>query len=230
MTTFAFLVPKHGRLRILDIPGAPAAAANDINARGEIVGWFDDPLESRKHGFVSREKHSRRSFSTVNAPGCPYTDLTGINDHGIMTGYCIDDPFNPLSPARGFVAWKGAFWFFAASEAVVTIPEGISNDGVVVGYFGGPYDDPKRGFIFDKGAWTFVDYPNAISTALLGIATNRQIVGVASTETRSVAFVYRDGEFTAVTHFDFLYDINAAGSLVGSIGGRAFVWPHWRDR
>jgi probable HAF family extracellular repeat protein len=52
---------RHGRMRLIDVPGSATTGASDINDRGTIAGWFGFPT----HGFV---RH-RGVLTTIDAPG-----------------------------------------------------------------------------------------------------------------------------------------------------------------
>ena len=70
------------------MPGASATFITGINARGELVGYYDD-TNSGPHGFID----NNGKITTINAPGAynnADTILTGINNRGEAVGYYID--------------------------------------------------------------------------------------------------------------------------------------------
>jgi uncharacterized membrane protein len=65
----------------IDVPGAIRTLAIGINARGDIAGWFQDPV-GNIHGFLL----SRGNFTTIDVPGAAGTTALGINAGGQIVG------------------------------------------------------------------------------------------------------------------------------------------------
>ena len=55
-TDFHGFVLTRRTFRSVDVPGAISTAVFAINARGDLVGFYDDAT-GKRHGFVRRDKH-----------------------------------------------------------------------------------------------------------------------------------------------------------------------------
>jgi uncharacterized membrane protein len=77
----------HGRLTRIDVPGAAATLASDINDAGQIVavGLSGTDATAVGSGFVLR-RGVKGAFTPVAVPGAPATTAAGINDHGDVVG------------------------------------------------------------------------------------------------------------------------------------------------
>lgn len=98
---YGFVYSK-GTFTTLDAVGAtstsllPFTSPKDINASGQIVGWYGLVGEVNDgHGFV----YSNGAFTTLDVPGAQSTYPSSINDHGQVTGIYSDG-----SNAHGFIA------------------------------------------------------------------------------------------------------------------------------
>jgi len=125
-------------------------------------------------------------------------EVKGINNWGIIVGRY--EPPNYFG-AHGFKRWKNGTThtldFPGASGS--TEPDGINDDGTVVGSYFTP-DDSVRGFIFHNGQWATLDYPHASATVLAGISNDDKIIGNAfDFETASnTPFLYENGTFKVI--------------------------------
>jgi len=179
-TTHAFFENK-GDFITLD-PLNVRSQGGFINTLGQVVGTYrDNTANQKRHGFIWRNG----TFTTlnINAPGDHHvfgTVAFGINDFGEVVGNYVaeDDPAH----RHGFLrSSTGDFTTFDARNAVVTIGEGINNDGTIVGVYT-LADGALHGFVLKKGgAFTTVDVPdlngNAQQTEINSINTNGEIVG-----------------------------------------------------
>jgi probable HAF family extracellular repeat protein len=125
-----------GSYTILENPAAPSSpsasvsgiAVLDINARGQIVGYYNDST-GFFHGFV----YSGGTFTTLDNPlGVGGTSLTGINDAGEIVGLYGDD-----IGTHGFLYSGGTFTTidYPTSPGNTRVYD-ISNSGQIVGYYG----------------------------------------------------------------------------------------------
>ena len=78
-----FLLDR-GRYTTIDVPGASRTLALRINARGQILGDYEDE-RGGCHGFLLEEGR----FETIDVPGTP-TQAIGLNDRGQVAGTYID--------------------------------------------------------------------------------------------------------------------------------------------
>jgi uncharacterized membrane protein len=85
-------VSRNGSLTQLAVPGALDASAWDVNARGEVVGFYSDG--SRAYGWVL----AKGAYATVDVPGSFNTWAYGINARGQVVGVYTDE-----SGMHGFV-------------------------------------------------------------------------------------------------------------------------------
>jgi YVTN family beta-propeller protein/probable HAF family extracellular repeat protein len=111
----------------IDFPSASTTFAWRINNRGHIVGSY---IESgREHGFVL----SNGVLTTIDAPNSTFTRSDAINDADQVTGTYIAAG---EAATQGFVYSAGNFTSVSVPSAASTYPTGLSNSGVLAGYFG----------------------------------------------------------------------------------------------
>jgi uncharacterized membrane protein len=99
-TTFHGFVLNKGQFITIDVPfaGATSTQANDITAKGAIVGtWLD--ADSNSHGFLAEGA----KFTSIDYPGAVGTTEWGINSAGQMVGNWFDSDGN----SHGWVATLG---------------------------------------------------------------------------------------------------------------------------
>jgi uncharacterized membrane protein len=98
-TVHGFLLTK-GQFITIDVPftGSSYTVANDINAKGSIVGtWID--AGGVPHGFLAEGA----KFTSIDYPGAVGTTEWGINSAGQMVGNWFDSDGN----SHGWVATPG---------------------------------------------------------------------------------------------------------------------------
>ncbi len=151
-------------------------AATGINDLGHVVGYDYNPAFGYG-GFV----RIGNSFTQILAPaGCAASGCTtfvgGINNSDTVIGSY--DPSNTgTGPWVGF-SWKaGNLTPITVSGAYATQLTGISNNGVMVGFYYTSRTDPRQGFILDAGAFTKFNCQGAADTFPAGVNNAGQIVG-----------------------------------------------------
>jgi probable HAF family extracellular repeat protein len=211
-----------------DVPGeAPTSDVNGgtsfygLTKRGELVGnygvageYLADGVTHVVAGFLFEKDH----FIDVAIPGSPWTELVGINDHGVAVGDYVDD--------------LGNWWDFVRNPdgTIELLPPvvpgaqgneegiGINNEGTIVGTYrlsappAGSYGIAgSSGFIFKDGVYSTFNYPNAIGTHPTGINDHGDIVGIFR-DANNVrhGFLLKDGSFSSI-------DVPVA--IGGTIGG-----------
>ena len=211
-----------------DVPGeAPTSDVNGgtsfygLNKRGELVGnygvageYLADGVTHVVAGFLMEKDH----FIDVAIPGSPWTELVGINAHGVAVGDFSDD--------------LGNWWDFVRSRdgTIEFLPPvvpgaqgneegiGINNEGTIVGTYrlsappAGSYGIAgSSGFIFKDGVYSTFNYPNAIGTHPTAINDHGDIVGIFR-DANNVrhGFLLKDGSFSSI-------DVPVA--IGGTIGG-----------
>lgn len=114
-----------GNMTLFDVPGASDTSFQDLNNKGEIVGFY---LQGgRQTAFLLRGT----VLSALNPAGVTYVATTGLNDRDEIVGQeFVDGAFHAFirNPAGGmeFLDYPGA---------VMTLPIGINNHGRVVGTY-----------------------------------------------------------------------------------------------
>ena len=136
-------------LTVLDVPGATAVTAKDINDAGQIVGTWSDANFVRHAVLWDGEGwHDLALPPGEEVNGIAYA----INGSGQIVG-TSDDYVNPTAGLLWEAAVPGAYTVIGADAGTHVNPADINDAGIVVGGFGAP----SRAF-----AWTieagFVDY------------------------------------------------------------------------
>jgi probable HAF family extracellular repeat protein len=90
-------IRDEGRVTRLDVRGAVATVAYDVNDRGQVVGGYID-ARGRQHGFL----YEKGRYTTIDAPRPldPFamgSIATGINDRGEVV---VPEPVIALTPPR----------------------------------------------------------------------------------------------------------------------------------
>jgi hypothetical protein len=148
-----------------------------LNAQGQVVGAFRDNTASQKRrGFIWKDGH----FTIFNVPGDDTVGGTiafGINDKGETVGNYLEGGFN-----KGFFrSKKGEFTKFEVPGALLTIGEGINNNGTIVGVYVDKADNDNNdihGFVLRNGIFETVDVPGAVETQVFSINSKDEIVGL----------------------------------------------------
>lgn len=176
----------------LAFPGAVQTVAFGINKSGEIVGAFVD-TSGAYHGFTLVDK-------TYTQFDCPagYTIPSAINNSGQIVGYCGGNN-------SGFLLSGGVFTTIAVPGANFTWAEGISDAGVLVGWYFVDGARGYQGFVDNGGSFTTINYPGYPNTYLAGINDSGLIVGgygtavtIGSTNYEwPHGFLYSAGAFTS---------------------------------
>jgi hypothetical protein len=215
-STAFFFSPRDG-FRTLSVPGSRDTSAFGVNNRGQVVGSYGDGR--LMHGFVWS---GTSGFTTVDAPDAEETTLTDISERGVVVGFyrtVRDDPMTlqGFTIADGRITLLDNPWGFP-----VTIPEGIAEDGTIVGYYmrplppGDPGPVPLHGFVLRGGVWSKLDLPNATGTAALGISPDgTTIVGFGLHADGQRGFFYRNGRFERLDVLTVPYSVTDSGLMAG---------------
>jgi len=201
----AFIYAK-GQLSPLDpngILGTHTSAANQINNRGDISGWYVDG--SGRHGYVLKDG----VVNTINYPGASFTQVNGVTDTEIVIGHFIgsDGHFH------GFILQDGSFKQLDFPGANDTFPFYMNARGDLVGEWTPFSGVAGHGFLLTKdGQWTSIDAPGAPdnSTLAIGVNDHDQVLG---------EFFQQNGQPRA-----FLVD----ASKLQSLGAFVFVDFPWQ--
>jgi len=166
--------------------GATSTTPTGINDEGVVVGYASVPEGTLGCpifdwcGFI----YSGGTYTWVQQQlqgEYVYTYFTGINDLGTVVGY---------SGIYGFSYIGGSFTALSYPSAYSTLPEGINDDGTVVGTWGDGQGN-FHGFVEFGGTYTSFDYPGAQDTYLYSINGDGVIGGSYYTSTAGFAnFIY----------------------------------------
>ena len=75
---------RGGKYTIIDFPGSTGTGLSAINAKGEMLGWYDDA--DGTHSFLLRDGR----FSSFDVPGPMPTRGNAMNDRGDIVGWYYD--------------------------------------------------------------------------------------------------------------------------------------------
>jgi hypothetical protein len=114
-----------------------------INSSGRIAGYDGSGLHGHPNkGYVVSRPYGSSSFTGVNVPTSAQTQVTGINDKGVVVGFFSrTNKGNPaLNSDIGFYFKGGKFHKVTFPTGNVSNPPinqllGINNAGVAVGFF-----------------------------------------------------------------------------------------------
>ncbi|MBB6431278.1 hypothetical protein [Algisphaera agarilytica] len=203
-------------------PGAPITGFRDINAAGDVVGYYQ--TDAADFNTANALRIVGGVPETINPP----TSLTdrrafGNNDAGTVVG-----SFNN-SGSHGFVLTGPTFTTYDAPGTTQgTTIRGLNNPGDFVG----EYDDAggvQRGFVqlspSSSGTFQTVTVPGAVSTTVRAINDAGRIAGFYADATGALhGYVSHDGlAFTTIDH----PDPAAVSTLVGGINNDGVLVGAW---
>jgi uncharacterized membrane protein len=184
--------------------------AYGVNNPGDIVGVYAPGGYST--GFLDSEGH----VASVGCLGRYDTQANGINDNGVVVGWC------PGNPEESYIYENGEYTYVVYPHAEVTWFAGINNSGEIVGYFvGSGPKHPQRAFVYSSGKFTLlpatVQYANGInnSSTIAGMScSGEDCTGVVLTKTAKNWKVVQTIDYpgAAVTS---LNGINDNGDIAG---------------
>jgi hypothetical protein len=144
---FTVFAIRGGKIQGFEMPGEVISVGN--NDRGEIVGTY-----LRGQEFVGFLIDRTGAVHDLAIPGLVRVIVEDIDTRGAIVGWYFDE-FSSTTPIHGFVYADGVVETLDNPFGFpVTAATGIANDGTIVGYFGGTFDDPKRAFLLRHGDWT----------------------------------------------------------------------------
>src|SRR5438128_2074701 len=114
--------PEPDTFTTIDVPGATLTRAREINARGQIVGFY--PADGQTHGFLL----DNVTFTTIDVPGASETRAFGINARGQIVGFYLAG-----GQFHGYLLDNGTFGTIDVPGASETLAFGINARGQIVG-------------------------------------------------------------------------------------------------
>lgn len=198
----------------IDVPGAVLTVAQGINARGDIVGFYNDAAR-RRHGFLLRDGE----FTTIDYPGAAGTDVRGIGPAGdVVGGYWM--PGEPPVNIHGYKLTKhGDFERVDYPGHINTIPQRILPDGTILGC---RHDQDMHGSMYGiviaRSGNSEIDEPMSMNNG--ATPDGGRITGLYTSMTgRTEGYVIEDGVFTPfmvpASNFTAAWDMNPAGEIAG---------------
>src|SRR5262249_8198805 len=116
----------HGTYTTIDPPNSVNTTATAINAKGDIVGWFQEHFGDQPQGFV----YSGGTYTVIQFPGAYRTDLYDINDKGQIVGIYVNN-----TGQHAFIEDHGNY-----TTLELNTVSSINNNAEVVGFVG--FGDP----------------------------------------------------------------------------------------
>lgn len=222
-----------GEIRDLGTLGGRESRAAAINDNDQVVGFAK--LPDGQDRAVLWQNGQMQDIGI--APGGTFSRATDINNRGQVVGEA-DFP----DPNAGSVPINNAFlWQSGQMQPLLTlrpadetaVATGINESGHIVGYVvlhlaGGPRPG-GYGFSWQAGRIESLPALGSIGTGpgfakAYGINAGAQIVGESTTKLGVSAMLWHNGQANEVVVGAAAYDINRIGQIVGSVGGKAFVW------
>jgi len=211
--------PLGGLYTNIDPPGAALAGAWGINNHGVIVGRYKAEPTGPYHAFLRDEGGS---YSNIDPPNALWAEAKGINNRGDVVGYfCDTAPCVPVSTYRGFLLNQGAYSYFGSSIHKNTWPNGINDQGQIVGCV---HDTDlmgsMHGFLDSDG--TFTDFPLPASMHNGISPDGKTIVGlyIDMVTFANHGYILSKGKFMPFdvpgSTFTNAWDLNAKGEIVGA--------------
>ena len=219
-------VYRNGTKTNLGTLGGPWSSVHAINDAGVIVGASSNSSSANALGFV----YSAGSMTAIGT-GTP----TGINDHGHVVGY-HGITFGPVQ-SNGFLIANGSTTTLPTLGGtypfgLLTIPLGINNAGVVVGYSKTALGN-IHAFQYAAGEMTDLGTLGGTYSYAHGINDAGAVVGFSAfqnAENARRAFLYQNGVMTSLgtlggpSSSSYGLALNNLGMVVGYSGLSAFLY------
>jgi len=175
----------------IDVPGAILTAPGGINARGDIVGFYNDSTNTA-HGF----RLSQGTFTTVDFPGFLQTAARSTNNRDDIVGQVDNGPITGPISTSGFLLKHGEFTKIDFPGANFTGVFGINDPEQMVGNY--IVAGINHGFMLDDGVFTSIDVPGALQTFGFGINDRGDIAGSYIDVTGQHGYLLHDGTFDTI--------------------------------
>lgn len=170
-----FVREPHGKITTFNVPFPYLHAVRDINDRGAMVGYYDNPDNYlRLGGGFLRAPDGK--ITRIDVPGAlPSTSPFSINNRGQIVGWYADagtrltpDGSIPPHTVHGFLLDNGRYRTLDAPGSLLTQAYGINERGQIVGVYYDTTGTP-HGFLLDKGRYTTLNAPGQPYTFAQGI-------------------------------------------------------------
>jgi len=152
---------------VIDFPDATFTEARGVNARGDVVGGYDDANEVR-HAFLL----SKGVYTSIDVPGAAETiGARGINARGDIVGNFTDAD----ELGHGYLLSNGEYTQIDYPDASSTTAFGINNAGDIVGQWFDA-DGNGSGFILKNGRFHDVQFPDGANSSVWGAEDNGKVL------------------------------------------------------
>lgn len=165
------------QFQIVDYPGAPQTAIFGINNQGMAVGYGFGFTNITSINFQYDTK--KKTLTVVPSPsGYDETDMTGINNAGIMVGSVYTLNADGSRTESGVIRGKdGTFTVFRQPGWDNTEPRGINEVGLIAGFSYSADQSSWVGFIYDPRRSRFTSVLPSPQTIIAGINNKGQLAG-----------------------------------------------------
>jgi hypothetical protein len=180
-STHGFIRRPSGRITTFDVPFRYLHDIGDVNDRGQLVGYYDDPGRPYNlgGGFL-REPDGE--IIRIDVPRALSTEPHCINDKGEVVGSYVDagarlNPDGTIPPGiiHGFVWDRGRYRRFDPGGSVYTLAAGCNDRGQITG----GYQDAagkQHGFLLSRGRTTTLDAPGRVDNIAWGINDRGDVI------------------------------------------------------
>ena len=165
----------------LNFPGSALTIPVAINARGDVVGYYEAVLNGPESGFLYQDGR----YESIVFPGAiGTTEAIGISNSDEIVGdfYC-----GSVFCRHAFVLDHGQYAVVEPPAAIYSLASSINNRGQIVGY--AIYPNSEGFFIYDRGVFTTLPTVGG-SGSYTGLNSAGALVGFAS----GVGFLISHGE------------------------------------
>jgi hypothetical protein len=173
-----FIRQRSGRITSFDVPFFRLHDIADINDRGQIVGYYDNPTG----GGGAFLRQPTGAITRIEVPGAPVTNAHAINHRGQVVGAYLEpgavpnpDGAAPPGTVHGYLWDQGRMTRLDVPGSIWTQPFGINDRGQISG---GYYDaeGKQHGFLFERGSYKTLDAPGRTDNIAWGINNRGEIV------------------------------------------------------
>ena len=208
----SYVILPGGEPKELRAPGSLSTVGRDVNAKGQVIGYYDTP-DGERRGFIAKPATMGYVFETIKVPGVDFLELTSTNDRGDYAG---NTRGSAEEKAVGFTLIDGVFSTYDVPDSLSIGFYGLNNAGQAVGFYQ-DMNDVSHGVVVQEGELTQFDFPGAAETEIFGVSEAGQLIGDIFDEAGAIHGFVGDEQFDVpgamITYAD---DMNVAGTLVGS--------------
>ena len=208
----SYVILPGGEPKELRAPGSVSTVGRDVNAKGQVVGYYDTP-DGERRGFIAKPETMGYVFETIKVPGVDFLELTSTNDLGDYAG---NTRGSDEEKVVGFTLIDGVFSTYDVPDSLSIDFYGLNNAGQTVGFFQ-DMSEVAHGVVLQDGELTQFEFPGAAETEISGVSEAGQLIGDIFDAAGAIHGFVGDEQFDVpgamTTYAD---NMNAAGTLVGS--------------